>query len=226
MVKRSIQAIFRSRAFRDCPSALLVPGSLVATLFATGCVMDGNSRNNGIFYDHPVVGARESYIGFTYGGPKSPSPEKNYTQDSLILEVLSVAADIVRLSEKRCMAWDSLCYTKEVVLDRSTGLFRGDDLDGSILRTVNLFPAGLFTRDSTRQIVFQGYAPVDIRPAAGFVPEFRAGNKVYRDVTFFVDPSGVPIDAGGHCLVLSKEKRLLESYRYHVFGTDGGWEAR
>jgi hypothetical protein len=226
MVKGFIPAILRSPAARHFASALFVPGVLVATLCAAGCVADGNSRNHGIIYDRPVVGTRESYIGFTYGGPKNPSPEKTYTQDSLILEVLSVTADIVRISEKRCMAWDSLCRSREVILDRSTGQVRGDDLDGTIWRTINLFPAGLFTRDSTRQLVFQGYAPVGIRPAVGFVPEFRAGNKVYRDATVFVDPTGVSIDVGGHCLVLSKEGRLLESYRYHVFGTDGGWEAR
>ncbi|MEO6095509.1 MAG: hypothetical protein ABIW76_07485 [Fibrobacteria bacterium] len=220
------QAGFRATFFRSFLFPHFAFGCLAAALFTQGCVTEGNTSNSGILYDRPVAGAREFYIGFRYGGPKAPSPEKTYTQDSLVLEVLAVEPGTVHFSEKWCMEWDSLCHVRQVRLDRASGHFSGEDLDGSIFHTANLFPSGLFTEDSTRRLVLQGYAPVDSSPAVGFVPEFHAGKKVYRDVTFFVDPTGVLNDVGGNCLVLTKDKRLVESYRYHVFGTDGGWEAR
>jgi hypothetical protein len=142
------------------------------------------------------------------------------------VEVLSVEPGLVHFSEKWCTASDSHCYIRHVSLDRANGIFIGEDLDGSIFHTANLFPDGIFTRDSARQPDFRGHVPVDTIPAVGFLPEFRAGEKVYRDVTVFIDPTGIRTDIGGRCLLLAPDKRLLESYQYHITGIDSGWEAR
>lgn len=201
-------------------------GSCLVTAFGlAGCVSDAPEKG-GIHFSQPVLGARDAYVRFHYGGPKSPETTKTYTQDSMSLEVVEVRDNSMTLIQKWCYAQDTACTTLILTVDRTTGHVEAREGEGrSELETVNSFPSGIFT-DSARTIEFTDYTPKVESPAVGKAPEYHLAGKTYRQVTVMVDPTGVPMDRGGQVLILSQEKRLIELYSYHVFGTDGGWELR
>lgn len=204
----------------------LAYGSCLATLLCmTGCISNA-PESGGIHFDQPVEGARETYVRFTYGGVKMPEAVKTYTQEFMSLEITKVQDNSMTFSQKWCYAHDSACTTMNFTVDRTTGHVDVLEADGwSELEMANQFSFGIFT-DSTRIIEFTEYVPKVESPSVGIAPEYRLGGKSYRDVTVMVDPTGIPMDGGGQVLVLSMEKRLIELYRYHVFGIDGGWEMR
>ena len=215
----------------DIPGATLSIASILAIGIA-GCTLgepikSDKSDDTGIYYREPVIGAHETYTGFRYGEMKSRDAVKTYTNDSMILKVVGIEGNTVTISQKRCYTHDATCTIDTLKLDRISGRVEVlGEFGWSELEGVNLFPEGIFSEDMNRKIEFSGYAPQVDMPAVGFAPEYQVGNQSFKNVTVMVDPTGIPIDAGGKCLILSNGHRLLEILSYHVFGTDGGWELR
>lgn len=215
----------------DTLVTFLSMGSILA-IGPVGCNLDAPIKTDksevaGIYYREPVIGAHETYTGFRYGEMKAWDTVKTYTNDSMTLKVAGIEGNTVTISQKKCYTHDANCAIETLKLDRISGRVEVlGEFGWSELEGVNLFPEGIFSEDLNRKIEFSGYAPqVDV-PAVGFAPEYQVGKKNFKNVTVMVDPTGIPIDVGGKCLILSDEHRLLEILSYHVFGTDGGWELR
>lgn len=195
-----------------------------------GCNLDGpvktnGSGNTGIYYHELVIGDQESYIGFRYGEGKNRDSLKTFTGDSMTLKVVGIEGNTVTILQNWFYAKNPTSNIGMLKLDRASGQIKVLGVNTwSELENFNMFSKGIFSEDLDRKIEFSGYEPQVDMPTVGFVPEYQIGQKTYRNVTVMVDPTGVLIDVGGKCLVISSDHRLLEILNYHVFGTDGGWE--
>jgi hypothetical protein len=212
-----------------------MPASRISLLFAlplflAACQDEGGLRPDstgyaGISYSSPVVGAKETYIRFLYGSLKERDTVKTYGPGRMTLEVLAVTGEEIRLRETRCYESDTACHAQELKVDRKTGKVRGMEENAwSPLTGANRLSAGLFSEDPARVIAFDGYSPKAQEPVAGVASEYRTRTSTYRNVTVLADPTDIPIDAGGRCLILTRGDRVIEMLNYQVYGIDGGWE--
>jgi hypothetical protein len=188
-----------------------------------GLLQEPNSM--GISYSDPEVGDQETYVRFTYGDLHQRDTAKTYTQGRMTLKVLAVGDKELLLEETRCYEWDSACQVQEVKLDRMTGQVEAPGPQGwSVLMDANAFPSGIFSENPGRTIPFEGYSPSAQEPVVGIAANFRTASGTYGKVTVMANPTDIPVDGGGKCLVLTPKDRLIEIRYYQVFGIDGGWE--
>lgn len=202
---------------------------LCATLFS-GCIESNENvpatRSQGLRLSRPEVGQSDRFVGFDFGKVKDPSADKSYRKDTLTLRIRAVDEVAISMEQEICEEGRPPCMTESFRIIKKTGKIEPDSSGYIPLTAVNVFPQGIFAANASNEIGFQGYVPQVDTAMVGFKREHRMGSSTVMTPrpTVLADPSRIPFDGGGFCLIMTGERRILEMYRYMVFGTDGGWE--
>ena len=201
--------------------------ALCAILFC-GCVNLDETvpavQNPGLKICRPEAGQSDRFVRFEYGKAKSPDSIKTYRKDILTLSIRAVDDSTIFMEQKMCEEGQHPCRVDPFRILRKSGTIVTDSAGYIPLAAVNVFPGGIFARNDDHEIAFQGNRPLGDTATIGFKREHRIGSTQIQKSIVLFDPSGIDIDVGGFCLIMSEERRILEMYRYIVFGTDGGWE--
>jgi hypothetical protein len=201
---------------------------LCATLFF-GCIESNENvpaiPSQSLRLSRPEAGQSNRFVGFDFKG-ESPNTYRSHRRDTLTLRIRAVDEVAISMEQEYCDESRPPCRIEAFRIIRKTGKIEPDSSGYIPLTAVNVFPQGIFAANDSREIGFQGYMPIVDTAMVGFKREHRMGSSkvmIPRPIVL-VDPSQIPVDGGGFCLIMTDERTILEIYRYMAFGTDGGWE--
>jgi hypothetical protein len=202
---------------------------LCAALFS-GCIESNENvpaiQSQGLRLSRPEAGQSDRFVGFDFAMTDPPSTYRSYRKDTLTLRIRTVDEVAISMEQEICEESRPPCMTESFRIIRKTGKIEPDSSGYILLTAVNVFPQGIFAENDSKEIGFQGYVPQVDTAMVGFKREHQLGSTkvMIPRPTVLADPAQIPFDGGGFCLIMTDERRILEIYRYMVFGTDGGWE--